>query len=103
MQISIAPLIYVMIFVAVVVLVEGLYLTVFGKSISLNSRISRLRVMTLSTANRTVSGPAQIREIFAFIENPRKMVPGTKMSFAGIPDPQKRADLIAWLKANGGS
>ena len=34
----------------------------------LNSRISRLRVMTLSTANRTVSGPAQIREIFAFIE-----------------------------------
>ncbi|MEI3856319.1 MULTISPECIES: GntR family transcriptional regulator [unclassified Ensifer] len=34
----------------------------------LNSRISRLRVMTLSTANRTVSGPAQIREIFAAIE-----------------------------------
>ena len=42
-------------------------------------------------------------KIFAFIENPRKMVPGTKMSFAGIPDAQKRADLIAWLKANGGS
>lgn len=34
----------------------------------LNSRISRLRVMTLSTANRTVSGPAQIRKIFAAIE-----------------------------------
>lgn len=34
----------------------------------LNSRISRLRVMTLSTANRTVSGPAQIREIFKAIE-----------------------------------
>ncbi|GAB1584299.1 MULTISPECIES: GntR family transcriptional regulator [Phyllobacteriaceae] len=34
----------------------------------LNSRISRLRVMTLSTANRTVSGPAQIRGIFAAIE-----------------------------------
>lgn len=34
----------------------------------LNSRISRLRVMTLSTANRTTSGPAQIREIFTFIE-----------------------------------
>lgn len=42
-------------------------------------------------------------KIFEFIENPRKMVPGTKMSFAGIPDAQKRADLIAWLKANGGS
>jgi DNA-binding GntR family transcriptional regulator len=34
----------------------------------LNSRISRLRVMTLSTENRTTSGPAQIREIFAGIE-----------------------------------
>jgi len=34
----------------------------------LNSRISRLRVMTLSTANRTVSGPAQIREIYAAID-----------------------------------
>jgi GntR family transcriptional regulator, trigonelline degradation regulator len=30
----------------------------------LNSRISRMRVMTLSTANRTVSGPARLREIF---------------------------------------
>jgi DNA-binding GntR family transcriptional regulator len=34
----------------------------------LNSRISRLRVMTLSTTNRTTSGPAQIRQIFAAIE-----------------------------------
>lgn len=34
----------------------------------LNSRISRLRVMTLSTANRTISGPARIREIFEAIE-----------------------------------
>ncbi len=41
MQISAAPLIYILLFVAVVMLVEGLYLTVFGKSISLNSRLSR--------------------------------------------------------------
>ncbi|MBX9457862.1 MAG: GntR family transcriptional regulator [Rhizobium sp.] len=34
----------------------------------LNGRISRLRVMTLSTENRTTSGPAQIRRIFAAIE-----------------------------------
>ena len=42
-------------------------------------------------------------KIFAYIEKPQTVVPGTKMSFAGYPDPQKRADLIAWLKANGGS
>jgi len=41
MQISAAPLIYLLIFVAVVMLVEGLYLTAFGKSISLNNRMSR--------------------------------------------------------------
>ena len=41
MQISAAPLIYILIFAAVVFLVEGLYLTVFGKSISLNNRLSR--------------------------------------------------------------
>ena len=41
MAISIEPLIYGLIFVAVLVLVEGIYLTVFGKSISLNSKISR--------------------------------------------------------------
>ena len=34
----------------------------------LNSRISRLRVMTLSTANRTVSGPARMRKIFNAIK-----------------------------------
>jgi GntR family transcriptional regulator, trigonelline degradation regulator len=34
----------------------------------LNGRISRLRVMTLSTANRMSSGPAQIRKILAGIE-----------------------------------
>ncbi len=41
MTISAAPIIYILIFVAVLMLVEGIYLTVFGKSISLNSRVSR--------------------------------------------------------------
>ncbi len=38
---SIEPLIYGLIFVGVLVLVEGIYLTVFGKSISLNARVNR--------------------------------------------------------------
>ena len=40
-MISAEPLIYGLIFVAVLVLVEGIYLTIFGKSISLNSRVNR--------------------------------------------------------------
>jgi tight adherence protein B len=41
MEISPAPLIYGVIFVAVLLLVEGLYLVVFGKSISLNAKVNR--------------------------------------------------------------
>lgn len=41
MTLSAEPIIYGLIFVAVLVLVEGLYLTVFGKSISLNNRVNR--------------------------------------------------------------
>ncbi len=41
MSIPIEPLIYGLIFVAVLVMVEGIYLTVFGKSISLNNRVNR--------------------------------------------------------------
>jgi len=40
-MISITPIIYLLIFVAVLLLVEGLYLLVFGKSISLNNRVNR--------------------------------------------------------------
>ena len=52
MQISAAPLIYVLIFVAVIMLVEGLYLTAFGKSISLNSRVSRRLALLEKNGNR---------------------------------------------------
>jgi tight adherence protein B len=52
MQISAAPLIYIMIFVAVVVIVNGIYLLVFGKSISLNSKVSRRLTLLEKNANR---------------------------------------------------
>jgi len=36
-------------------------------------------------------------KLFQYLENPQRVVPGTKMAFAGIRDPQQRANLIAWL------
>ena len=33
-----------------------------------------------------------------FLENPLKAMPGTKMAYAGVKNPQERADLIAYLK-----
>ncbi len=41
MIISMEPVIYGIVFVAVLLLVQGIYLTVFGKSISLNSKVNR--------------------------------------------------------------
>lgn len=41
MTLSIEPIIYILVFVGVLALVEGLYLTIFGRSISLNTRINR--------------------------------------------------------------
>lgn len=36
--------------------------------------------------------------LFAFLSNPKKVVSGTKMSFAGLPKPEDRADIIAYLE-----
>jgi cytochrome c len=40
------------------------------------------------------------KSLDAFITDPMKYVPGTSMVFAGVPDPQERADVIAWLKSS---
>jgi cytochrome c len=37
-------------------------------------------------------------KLFQFLEKPQRVIPKTKMIFAGIPDAQKRADMIAYLK-----
>jgi tight adherence protein B len=52
MTIGAEPIIYGLIFVGVLVLVEGLYLTVFGRSISLNKRVNRRLEMLEKHGNR---------------------------------------------------
>lgn len=38
----------------------------------------------------------------AWLANPRTYLPGNRMTFAGLADPQKRLDLIAYLKVESG-
>ncbi len=38
-----------------------------------------------------------------FLANPKAVVPGTKMAFAGISKPEERAALIAWLRGKSDS
>ncbi|MQQ09406.1 pilus assembly protein TadB [Epibacterium sp. SM1979] len=52
MQLPIEPIIYGLIFLAVLALVEGVYLVSFGKSISLNSKVNRRLDMLEKGGNR---------------------------------------------------
>jgi cytochrome c len=51
-----------------------------------------------SEANLALAGEVWTPEaIFSFLENPKKYMPGTKMAFAGLPKPEDRANVIAFL------
>ena len=55
---------------------------------------------TYSSANKNSGITWTPEKLFQYLEGPQRVVPGTKMTFAGFSDPQKRADVIAYLKAN---
>jgi len=61
MTISAEPIIYGLIFIAVLVLVNGIYLVAFGKSISLNSRVNR-RLEMLEKGNNREQVLEQLRK-----------------------------------------
>ncbi|MEO9468677.1 cytochrome c family protein [Parasphingorhabdus sp.] len=54
-----------------------------------------------SAANASSSVTWTEEQLYQYLEDPQKVVPKTKMIFAGLPDAQKRADLIAYLKDPG--
>ncbi len=40
----------------------------------------------------------EYQHLFDYMNEPKKVMPGTKMSFAGISKPEERANLIAYLR-----
>lgn len=52
-----------------------------------------------SQANRTSDVTWSEEQLFGYLENPRRFLPGTTMSYAGLRNPQQRADVIAYLRA----
>lgn len=38
-----------------------------------------------------------VEEIEKYLENPKAMVPGTKMTFVGLKKPEDRADVVAYI------
>ncbi|KIT16531.1 type II secretion system F family protein [Jannaschia aquimarina] len=61
MQLSIEPLIYLAIFGAVYLLIGGIYLLIFGKSIKLNNRVNR-RLTLMEKGNTRDQVMAQLRK-----------------------------------------
>lgn len=51
-----------------------------------------------SPANKNSGITWTPEKLFQYLEKPARVVPGTKMVFAGLPDAQKRADVIAYLQ-----
>lgn len=53
-----------------------------------------------ANANSGITWTGEV--MFEYLENPREYIPGTFMAFPGLRDPQDRADVIAYIKDNGG-
>lgn len=54
-----------------------------------------------SDALKGVGGKWDFDKMNTWLTSPRKMAPGTKMTFAGISDPKARANVIAYLNTQG--
>ena len=49
-----------------------------------------------------LEGNWDAEKLFQFVAKPKEFAPGTKMSFAGLPKPEDRANVIAYLEQAGG-
>ena len=56
-----------------------------------------------SAAMKGKGGKWTIEDLNAFLTNPRGSIPGTSMSFAGLPRGSERADIITYLNTKSDS
>ena len=56
-----------------------------------------------SSAMSSSHTPWTFEALFKYLKSPASIVPGTKMSFAGLPSAQDRINLIAWLRTQSDS
>ena len=56
-----------------------------------------------SAGMKAKPGKWTVEDLNAFLQNPKGFIPGTSMSFAGVPRGSERADLITFLNAKSDS
>jgi cytochrome c len=56
-----------------------------------------------SDAMKAHGGTWDLESLSTFLTAPKEAVPGTKMTFGGLPKPEDRVDLIVYLNQAGGA
>lgn len=64
--------------------------------------VAAIEDYTYSDAMAAHEGDWTVDHLSAYLENPKAVVPGTKMAFAGLKDEQDRLDVITYLQEAGG-
>ena len=63
--------------------------------------IGKIEGFKFSPALRKTRGEWSAARLDAFLENPMKSIPGSRMAFAGMPNPDDRAAVICFLEREG--
>ncbi len=63
-----------------------------------NNKHGHMEGYAYSKAIASIDKPWGYEELNHFIANPKAYAPGTKMTFAGLPKVEDRAEVIAWLR-----
>lgn len=67
----------------------------------MGSDIAKKSGYAYSDALSNHGGKWDYKNMYKFLNKPKKFAPGTKMSFIGLRKPQQIADMMAYLRQNG--
>ena len=70
---------------------------------TMGASLAHVAGFAYSDALRSKGGTWTWEAMSEWLRSPRNFAPGTKMTFAGLSDPQDRANLLLWMNQQGGS
>ena len=69
---------------------------------TMGANLAHVAGFAYSEALRSKGGAWDWDRMSEWLRSPRAFAPGTKMTFAGLSDPQDRADLLLYMNGQGG-